>query len=84
MITLLNKNKDAMYQLIDNFTLFYFHFVSTMAEGENWSQLQQKPAYITWCGLAFERLCLLHIDKIKEAIGISNIPDKVDADDFFS
>jgi len=70
---LLNKNKDTIYQLIDNFTLFHFHFISKMTEGENWSQLQQKPAYNTWCGLAFERLCLLHIEIIKEVIGINKI-----------
>ncbi|MEZ3430031.1 MAG: ATP-binding protein, partial [Lachnospiraceae bacterium] len=31
------------------------------------------PTYHTWCGLAFERVCLLHTRQIKYAIGISGI-----------
>jgi len=70
---LLNKNKDTLFQLIDNFTLFHFHFLIDKAEGVTWSQLQQQPIYNMWCCLAFERLCLLHIDNIREVIGINKI-----------
>jgi len=59
--------------LIDNFTLFHFHFLIDKAEGVTWSQLQQQPIYNMWCCLAFERLCLLHIDNIREVIGINKI-----------
>ncbi|MDE6394446.1 MAG: ATP-binding protein, partial [Duncaniella sp.] len=31
------------------------------------------PAHNTWCGLAFERVCLLHTRQIKSALGISGI-----------
>ena len=69
------KKKGAVYQLIDNFTLFYFQF---LADGKNndrqyWSKLQITPAYANWSGLAFERVCLLHSDQIKKALGISGI-----------
>ncbi len=33
----------------------------------------QTPAYNTWCGLAFERVCLLHTRQIKMALGITGI-----------
>lgn len=69
------KTRGTIYQIIDNFTLFYFQF---LANGKNndrqyWSKLQISPTYTTWSGLAFERVCLLHSDQIKKALGISGI-----------
>lgn len=67
--------KDAMYQLVDFYTLFYYQFIK-MAHGideEYWVRTMQTPAYHTWCGIAFERVCLLHTRQIKSAIGISGI-----------
>ena len=32
-----------------------------------------RPAYNTWCGLAFEQLCMAHSRQIKAALGISGI-----------
>lgn len=67
--------KDAMYQLVDCYTLFYYQFIK-MAHGideEYWVRTMQTPAYHTWCGIAFERVCLLHTRQIKSAIGISGI-----------
>ena len=70
-----SKTKNALYQLIDNFTLFYFKFM----EGRNntdanyWSKIQMTPVFYTWSGLAFERVCLLHSEQIKKALGISGV-----------
>lgn len=67
--------RDAIYQLVDCYTLFYYQFVR-MAHGtdeEYWMRTMQTPAYNTWCGLAFERVCLLHTHQIKVALGISGI-----------
>lgn len=71
--------KESVYQLIDNFTLFYFKF---MADGrinakDYWSRIISKPIYNTWSGLAFERVCFQHIDQIKHALGISGIISNV-------
>lgn len=65
----------AVYQLIDNYTLFYFRFIESKNNTEEayWSKSQRTPAYHNWCGLAFERVCLLHIRQIKKALGISGI-----------
>lgn len=66
--------KDEIFQLIDNYTLFYYSFIHGMHHSKNyWQSLQGKPKYNTWCGLAFERVCLLHIDQIKTKLGISGI-----------
>lgn len=67
--------KDALYQLMDCYTLFYYQFVR-MANGideEYWLKTMQTPSYHTWCGIAFERICLLHTKQIKSSIGISGI-----------
>ncbi len=67
--------KDATYQLMDCYTLFYYQFIR-MAHGiddEYWNKLLQTPTYTTWCGLAFERVCFLHSRQIKAALGISGI-----------
>ncbi len=69
------KIKDALYQLVDCYTLFYYNFVKN-AHGtdENyWLKLTSTHAYSVWCGVAFERVCLLHTKQIKSALGISGI-----------
>lgn len=69
------KTRDALYQLVDCYTLFYYQFVrnSPGYDDEYWTKIQQTPLYHTWCGLAFERVCLLHARQIKVALGISGI-----------
>lgn len=69
------QKKDIIYQLIDNFTLFYFKFLAEKRVfGANyWSQMILKPQYNAWSGLAFERVCFQHIEQIKRALGISGI-----------
>lgn len=69
------KLKYAIYQLIDCYTLFYYQFVRN-AHGMDeyfWVKNMGSPQYNTWCGLSFERLCLLHTRQIKAAMGISGI-----------
>lgn len=67
--------KDAIYQLVDCYTLFYYQFVRNAynVDDEYWNKLLRTPTYNTWCGLAFERVCLLHSRQIKAALGISGI-----------
>ena len=69
------KTKGASYQLIDNFTLFYFRFIeaNTANDPHFWSAMADSRIHSTWAGLAFERLCLQHIDGIKRALGIGGV-----------
>ena len=69
------KKKDTRYQLIDNFTLFHFKFIANQSVDNEqfWTSSIGKPKYNTWCGLAFERVCLLHTRQILVALGISGI-----------
>lgn len=69
------KAKGAIFQLIDSYTLFYFRFVKdNLVNDEHfWSKSIDTPAYFNWCGLAFERVCLLHSRQIKARLGVSGI-----------
>lgn len=69
-----NRVKNEVYQLIDHYTLFYYEFIHEQRHGSNfWQVMQGKPQYNAWCGLAFERVCLWHIEQIKTKLGISGI-----------
>lgn len=74
------KKKNAVYQLIDNFTLFYYQF---MADGRNdehfWSNQINTPGINSWLGLAFERVCLEHVGQIKQKLGISGVQTEVNS-----
>ncbi len=69
------KKQDAQFQLIDNFTLFHLKFMNGESNPDEhfWSHSTLGPALNTWRGLAFERLGLLHLRQIKEALGISGV-----------
>ena len=70
-----NRKKDRVFQLVDNFTLFYFRFI----EGEDnppadyWRTFSATQEASVWRGLAFERVALLHVDQIKRKLGISGV-----------
>lgn len=66
--------KDRVWQLMDNFTIFYFAFQKDKHQPSDfWETVQGTPLYNTWCGLAFERVCMQHVDQIKRKLGISGV-----------
>lgn len=68
------KKKNAVYQLMDCFTLFYYQFLDKEPTDEHyWSNQINTPKVNTWMGLAFERVCLEHIAQIKQKLGISGV-----------
>ena len=66
------NTKNAIFQLIDSYTLFYYDFIvgNTSADSSFWSRQTGSPLYFNWCGHAFERVCLLHVDQIRKALSI--------------
>ena len=68
-----------VYQLMDSFTLFHFNFIKNNIKHSErfWSSSLGSPMYHAWRGLSFERLCLQHVNKIKEAIGIGGVDAEV-------
>ena len=73
------KSKQAIYQLIDNYTLFYFKFIQQNENNDEhfWSASIDSAMHRTWSGLAFERLCMAHTQQIKAALGIAGVLSNV-------
>ena len=68
------KQKDQIYHLMDLYTLFYMQFCHPAStDTAYWSHQMGKPRQNTWYGLAFERICMLHIPQIKHQLGIDQI-----------
>ena len=68
------KQKDQIFQLTDLYTLFYMTFCHPgTTDTGYWTHLMGKPRQNTWYGLAFERVCMLHIPQIKHFLGIDQI-----------
>ncbi len=67
--------RDAMYQLIDPYTLFFLTFVKdSKADGQGaWLAQSNSPRWRSWSGYAFEYICRYHIQSIKKHLGISGI-----------
>lgn len=74
------KQKKCLYQLIDNFTLFYYKFMRNKVYNENfWKEKTNSPEVRAWSGVAFERVCLEHIPQIKKALGIAGVYTEVNS-----
>jgi hypothetical protein len=66
------------YKLIDEYTLFYFYWIEPIKktlqerslEKGSWQELQNTPAWHSWCGYAFEAICYKHISAIRQKLGI--------------
>lgn len=69
------KSRDSIYRLSDEYSLFYLKFIeNTKTTGKGtWLRQSQNQSYISWCGFAFESVCLKHIDQIKRKLGISGV-----------
>lgn len=72
------KKRDLVYQLIDNYTLFHYRFLSQLDADESgtWEAMQNEAQVRVWRGLSFERVCLQHLEQIKIRLGISGIHTK--------
>ena len=69
------KKKDAVFQLIDNFSLFHLKYLSDdpNADEKFWQNTAGSSMQSSWTGLAFERLCLQHIWQLKNALQIGGV-----------
>ncbi len=69
------SKREVHYKLVDPFCIFYLRYVP---ENSNyvtsfWQQNQASQSVVSWRGIAFEEICLLHIDQIKKALGIMGV-----------
>lgn len=71
------KSKDALYKLIDEFTLFHLYWIKPLGKTNTkngyWLTRQSSSKYKTWSGYSFENVCLKHIAELKNTLGIAAI-----------
>lgn len=69
------KKKDALYRLVDEYSIFYLEFIEGHRAGNKdiWLQQSKDNKYKSWRGYAFENICMKHEEAIKQALGISGI-----------
>jgi AAA+ ATPase superfamily predicted ATPase len=70
-----NSLKSTLYRIYDEFCLFYLQFMKPF-KGSKWAHIFQKQEYKTWCGYAFETICLKHQREIKIALKCDQIQSK--------
>ena len=68
--------KETIYRVTDEYSLFYLKFMRGK-KNINWLQLAATQTYKTWSGYAFENICMKHIVKIKQALGIASVYTEV-------
>lgn len=67
-------SKNGIYQLTDFFSIFHLFFsAKAITEPHYWTKNLNTPTINNWQGLAFERVCMAHVEQIKNALGISVI-----------
>lgn len=67
--------KDAVYRLIDEYSLFFLRWIEQHAgrAEQVWTNKRGTPAWRAWSGYAFEGICLKHVPLIKRALGIAAV-----------
>lgn len=68
-------NKDTLFKLTDEYSLFYLKFIegNKSAKAGTWLLKMASASWASWSGLAFENIWLKHIPQIKKALGISAV-----------
>ena len=69
------KNRNSLYRLIDQYSLFYLKFMKDKkSSGEGaWLSRIDSPSWRAWSGYAYENIWLMHIDKLKKGLGIEKV-----------
>ena len=77
--TIGKEKRNVLYQLMDNFTLFYFKYLANndFKDEHYWTKNLLSTQHNAWAGNAFEILILQHISEIKRALQIAGIQSAV-------
>lgn len=74
------KKRGGIYRLIDEYSLFYLTWNAEASQitfentdADFWIKKYGTAKWNAWSGCAFESLCLKHVQKIKQALGISGV-----------
>lgn len=69
------EKRREKYRLVDPYCLFYLRFIDQQPsiDPQYWQKSYNSPRLNTWRGYAFEELCFLQIEKIKQKLGIAGV-----------
>lgn len=70
-----SQRREILYRLTDPMCGFFLRFVENSKNNDPsyWQHNQNSAPINSWRGIAFEDLCISHIDQIKKALGISGV-----------
>ena len=79
-IPLGHARRGQHYKLIDEYTIFYLHWIEPFKNKTrvssstlHWTSITRSATWHAWAGYAFEATCLKHIDFIKKALNIYHL-----------
>lgn len=72
------KQRDSIYKIIDEYTLFYFQWINEVIgkipkNTNYWHQISKSSSWQAWSGFSFEMICFKHIDKIIQALKLEQM-----------
>lgn len=73
-----NKRKGLHYRVIDEYTLFYFHWIEPIRdtlqeqtlEAGYWQDIQTSAGWHSWAGYSFEAIVYKHLSQIRKKLNI--------------
>lgn len=70
-----NKRNNTIYRIKDFYTLFFYKYIQGVdtKDPHRWTHLSSSQQVASWQGFSFDLLCLMHLDEIKQALGIDRI-----------
>ncbi len=77
------KSRDMIVKIVDEYTLFFLQWIeplqlkTTMTNTRFWLNAVKHPQHKAWSGYAYEAVCMKHIDKILDALGIGSISGEI-------
>ena len=71
----MSVTKEDYYRLKDCFCIFWLRFVDGKAgvDPHFWQNNYTSSKIVSWQGIAFEQICMSHVESIRKALGISGI-----------
>lgn len=69
------RRRGNYYRVTDFYSLFYLKYIRKRKGNDDhyWTNYLLSPSHRSWCGYAFERICLSHLPWIKSKLGISGV-----------
>ncbi len=72
------KSAKKIYAITDYYTLFYLKFIEQQGKYEigDWANRIDEPSINAWAGLTFEKICIQHVQQIKNALKIGGVSSR--------